>query len=135
MNRVTNLVAIGFLLLAGCGRSHAERTAEFVQNIRASPSVFIEAKFGERNYQGELTKGGIEKLNQVIASAVADHHPLTYSVQGSISYQSSDSKVLLLYISPRESGLRIDGNTYLRKIDPKDLEEICQAVSVTANNQ
>jgi hypothetical protein len=118
------------LLISGCGpqdKLHREEAEQLVQQLKASPTVEMQLHFNGQKFEGQLSPQGVNELSMMIAEATPDQSPLKYAELGEITYQAANGgqgKLLFLYISELEAGLRLDGGTYFRKLDPSKLKKL-----------
>jgi hypothetical protein len=128
MERTLYIAAVA-LLISGCGESHRQKAEKVAQQLKKSPTVAMQLHFHGQKVEAQLSPQAIDELITLIADASPDRSPADYEASGEITFQSANggkSRLLVLQISESEAGLRLDGGTYLRKIDANKLKKLLE---------
>lgn len=120
-------MVVVMLFTTGCGESHRGKVDRAIQSLKTAPKLEMHLRIDGQDLEGQLSAQSVEVLSKLIEESSPDHWPLKYALLGTITYplvDGGESELSLLYISDAEAGLRIDGSTYLRKLDPGKLKQL-----------
>jgi hypothetical protein len=103
-----------------------------VKEIKASPTVKLQAYIEQKPWEGELSEEEVKRLAAIIEVGKPNMSSTKHMSNGTITYKSPDGtlkNISLLSLNRDEAGLCIDAANNLRGLSQADIDQLVKDVA------